>query len=208
MDGLVSALPHWLNLGTALELLLAISLSAAAGFRVFVPLLVISLAAVVGHFDLPSSLDWMETTPAVILLTLACLLEIGGYYIPWFDHVLDTIASPAAVIAGTVVAGSFAPDSMGPVAQWTLAFVAGGGTAGLTKTLMNILRIGSTATSGGLANPILSTIELVAATGLSLLAVTVPALAGVVVLVLMVLAGQKIWQLVGKMRSSAATAEG
>ncbi len=207
MDGLVSALPGWLPLGTVLEILLAISLSAAAGFRVFVPLLVVSLAAVVGHLDLPSSLDWMETTPAVILLGTACLLEIGGYYIPWFDHVLDTVSSPAAVLAGTLVAGSFAPDSMGPVAQWTLAFVAGGGTAGLTKTLMNILRIGSTATSGGLANPILSTIELVAATGLSLLAVTVPALAGVLVLVLMVLAGQKIWQLVGKMRAGASTAE-
>jgi len=201
MDGLASALPSWLPLGTFLEILLAISLSAAAGFRVFVPLLVVSLAAVVGHFDLPSSLDWMETTPAVILLGTACLLEIGGYYIPWFDHALDTVSSPAAVIAGTLVAGSLAPDSMGPVAQWTLAFVAGGGTAGLTKTLMNILRVGSTATSGGLANPILSTVELLAATGLSLLAVTAPALAGVLVLVLMGIAGQKIWQVVGKLRS-------
>jgi hypothetical protein len=208
MDGLVNALPDWLPLGTLLEILLAISLSAAAGFRVFVPLLVVSLAAVVGHFDLPSSLDWMETTPAAILLAAACLLEIGGYYIPWFDHALDTIASPAAVIAGTLVAGSLAPDSLGPVAQWTLAFVAGGGTAGLTKTLMNILRIGSTATSGGLANPILSTVELLAATGLSVLAVTVPALAGLLVLVLMVLAGQKIWQVVGKMRSGLSRVEG
>lgn len=208
MDGLVNALPDWLPLGTMLEILLAISLSAAAGFRVFVPLLVVSLAAVVGHFDLPSSLDWMETTPAVILLGTACLLEIGGYYIPWFDHALDTVASPAAVIAGTLVAGSLAPDSLGPVAQWTLAFVAGGGTAGLTKTLMNILRLGSTATSGGLANPILSTVELLAATGLSVLAVTAPVLAGVLVLGVMVLAMRKIWQLVGQMRAGASTAEG
>lgn len=201
MEGLVSALPDGLPLRALLEVLLAISLSAAAGFRVFVPLLVISLAAVVGHFDLPGHLDWMETTPAVILLGTACLLEIGGYYIPWFDHALDTIASPAAVIAGTLVAGSLAPDGMGPAAQWTLAFVAGGGTAGLTKTLMNILRIGSTATSGGWANPILSTLELLAATGLSVLAVTVPALAGVLVLGLVGWAGVKIWQVVGRLRS-------
>jgi len=172
-----------------------------AGFRVFVPLLVLSVASVFGHFDLPSDLDWVETPQAVIVFMVACLLEITGYYIPWLDHLLDIVATPAAIIAGTIVAASVAPE-MNPLVQWTLALIAGGGTAGLTKGLMNILRVGSTGVSGGLTNPVLSTIELVIATVLSVLAIALPVVAGIIVIGGLILAIPRIWKFFSNKPSS------
>jgi hypothetical protein len=181
------------DLDTLIEFLLGISLSAAAGFRVFVPLLILSMASVLGHINLPTELDWVETPQALVVFAVACLLEIIGYYIPWLDHLLDTVATPAAFIAGTIVAASFAPE-MSPIVQWTLALVIGGGTAGLTKGLMNILRITSTGVSGGLTNPVLSTFELVIAIGLSVLAIALPAVAGIIVIGILIFAIQRIWK--------------
>lgn len=169
-------MPQVLNFDTLIELMLAISLSAAAGFRVFVPLLALSAAAVLGHVDLPPNFDWVENPQALGLFAIACVLEIIGYSIPWVDHLLDILATPAAIITGTILAASVAPE-MDPLVKWTLALAAGGGTAGLTKGLMNILRATSTAASGGLTNPIFSALELVTAAVLSALAITVPAIA-------------------------------
>lgn len=190
-----------INFNTAIELLLGIALSAAAGFRVFVPLLALSAAAVIGHFNLPTDFDWIETPQALAVFCAACLLEIVGYYIPWFDHLLDTVATPAAFIAGTVLTASVSPQ-MNPIIQWTLAVVAGGGTAGLTKGVMNLLRITSTAASGGLANPVLATIELAIAAVLSILALTVPFIAGIIVIVLMILAIQRIIKFLSRQQFS------
>jgi Domain of unknown function (DUF4126) len=173
-------MPQVLNFDTLIELMLAISLSAAAGFRVFVPLLALSAASVLGHVDLPANFDWIENPQALGLFAIACVLEIIGYSIPWMDHLLDILATPAAIITGTVVAASVAPE-MDPLAKWTLALAAGGGTAGLTKGLMNILRATSTAVSGGLTNPVFSALELLIAAVLSALAITVPAIAAAVV---------------------------
>ncbi len=189
------------TLNTFIEFLLGISLSAAAGFRVFVPLLALSVASVFGHLDLPTDFDWVETPQAVIVFTVACLLEITGYYIPWLDHLLDIVATPAAIISGTIVAASVAPE-MNPLVQWTLALIAGGGTAGLTKGLMNILRVTSTSASGGLTNPVLSTVELVLATLLSVLAIALPVVAGIIVIGGLILAIQRIWKFFSKKPSS------
>lgn len=169
-----------LNFDTLIELMLAISLCAAAGFRVFVPLLVLSAASVLGHIDLPADFDWLENSQALMLFAIACVLEIIAYSIPWMDHLFDVLATPAAIITGTILAASVAPE-MDPLVKWTLALVAGGGTAGLTKGIMNVLRGTSTAVSGGLANPLFSALELAAATVLSVLAITVPAIAIAVV---------------------------
>lgn len=184
-----------LNFNMLIELMLAISLSAAAGFRVFVPLLVLSGAAVLGHFDLPANLDWAESQPALIVFGIACLLEIGGYYIPWFDHILDIVATPAAILTGTFVTASLVNPDLDPLVQWTLALIAGGGTAGVTKGLMNIFRGGSTAASGGLTNPLFSTFELIAAIILSVLAITIPIATGFLVITTFGIAMRKLWML-------------
>lgn len=187
------------NLHVLIEILLGISLSAASGFRVFVPLLTLSVAAVIGHIDLPTNFDWIENPQALAVFAVASALEVGGYYIPWFDHLLDVAATPTAVLVGTIVTASLAPD-MNPLIQWTLALVAGGGTAGITKGLMNFLRATSTATSGGLANPVVATVELVIAITLSVLAITLPVVAGILVIGLLVFGVSKFLQFFSRLR--------
>ncbi len=192
------------NLDTLVEFMLAISLSSAAGFRVFVPLLALSAAAVLGHVDLPTSFDWLENPQALGLFAIAAILEILGYAIPWFDHILDIVATPAAILAGTVMTASLAPE-MDPLVKWTLALVAGGGTAGLTKAIMNLLRGTSTAATGGLANPIFAALELLISVTLSALAVTLPIAAGIVVMGISGFLVYKLWRFFEAYKSKSAT---
>jgi hypothetical protein len=166
-----------------LYVLLGIGLAAACGFRVFVPLLVISIAALTGHLELASGFGWLGTWPAVVVFAVATALEIAAYYIPWLDNLLDTVATPAAIVAGVIVTASVI-TKMSPVLRWPLAIIAGGGFAGAVQAATVAIRGASTATTGGLANPVASTAELGGATVLSVLSVTWPAVAGVVAVLL------------------------
>jgi Domain of unknown function (DUF4126) len=172
----------------ALSICLGIGLSAACGFRVFVPLLGVSAAALAGHVELAQGVAWMGTWPALACFLTATILEIGAYYIPWLDNLLDSIATPAAVVAGTIVMGSVVTE-MSPLMRWTLALIAGGGTAGLIQTATVALRGTSTAATGGLGNWVVATGELVAAILATILSMVLPILAagGVALIVLGVL---------------------
>src|SRR6266481_5655833 len=141
---------------TVLSICLGVGLSAACGFRVFVPLLIMSIASLSGHLTPAHGFEWIGSYPALVAFSVATGLEIGGYYIPWLDHVLDTIATPAAIIAGILISASMFTD-MSPVLRWTLAVIAGGGAAGLVQGGTVVTRALSTSTSGGLANPVVST---------------------------------------------------
>jgi Domain of unknown function (DUF4126) len=172
----------------ALSICLGIGLSAACGFRVFVPLLGMSAAALAGHVELAEGVAWMGTWPALACFLTATILEIGAYYVPWLDNLLDSIATPAAVVAGTIAMGSVVTD-MSPLMRWTLALIAGGGTAGLIQTATVALRGTSSATTGGLGNWVIATGELVAAIFATILSMLLPILAaaGVALIVLGVL---------------------
>jgi hypothetical protein len=189
-----------MSIDTVVEVMLAISLSAAAGFRVFIPLLALSAASVLGHVDLPARFDWIENPQAMTLFSVAAILEIIGYSIPWFDHLLDIVATPAAIISGTIVAASLSPE-MDPLAKWVLALAFGGGAAGLTKGLMNLLRGGSTAATGGLANPLFALGELAIAVILSVLAIVAPVVAGAIVVGIFGFGIYKITQFVRRKKS-------
>ena len=158
---------------TLLSVILGIGLSAACGFRVFVPFLVVGIAARTGHLTLGASFGWMSTTPALIALGVAAALEVGAYYIPWLDHVLDTLATPAAIVAGMVMTASVV-TGLDPLLKWTLALIAGGGIAGTIQALTVGTRKLSLVTTGGLANPIVSTFELGGSVLLTLLAIALP----------------------------------
>ena len=150
-------------------------MSAACGFRVFVPLLIMNLAAISGLFHLSPGFAWIGTPYATLAFTTATIAEILGYYIPWFDHVLDIVATPAAVIAGTIVTASMVTD-MSPFLKWTLALIAGGGIAGLVQGTTVALRAKSSLSTGGVGNPLVSTLELVGSIITALLAILVPIL--------------------------------
>ena len=167
---------------TLLSVFIGLGLSAACGFRVFVPLLAISIASISGHLTLSSGFEWMGTFPALISFAVATALEIAGYYIPWVDHLLDLVAGPAAVIAG-VIAMASSVAGLSPFMRWSLAIVAGGGIAATFQALTGMTRITSTSTTAGLLNPAVSTAEAAGATAFSAMAIIVPII-GVIVLVI------------------------
>jgi hypothetical protein len=167
-----------------LTICIGIGLSAACGFRVFVPLLCLSIAAHVNYVTLSPGFAWIGSTPAMIALGVATVLEICAYYIPWLDNLLDTVAIPAATVAGIVATASVITD-IDPFFKWTLAVIAGGGIATTTQLTTTKARVTSSATTGGLGNPFIATIENVLSTVLSVVAVIWPFVAiGLVVLVL------------------------
>jgi hypothetical protein len=107
-------------------------------------------------------------------------LEIGAYYIPWLDHFLDTLATPAAIVAGTIVTASMVTD-VSPYFRWTLAVIAGGGIAGAVQGTTVLARGVSLATTGGLGNPIVATLELGGSIFASIAAIVAPILALVII---------------------------
>jgi hypothetical protein len=156
-----------------LSICLGIGLSAACGFRVFVPLLVMSIASLAGHMAFSPGFQWIGTYPALTVFATASVLEVTAYYIPWVDNLTDSIAGPAAFVAGVLVAAS-SIIHMDPLLKWTLALIAGGGTAAIFHGSTALLRGTSTALTGGITNHAVSTAELGLAAGLSILAIALP----------------------------------
>jgi hypothetical protein len=170
------------RLDIALSIALGIGLAAAVGFRVFLPLLVASVAAYTGHLQLSDNFAWLGSLPAMTMLGVAAIVEVLAYYIPAVDNLLDAITTPVALVAGTLVAAAVMVD-LPPIVKWTTAIIAGGGAAGLTQGVTALLRAKSTALTAGLGNPVIATAELGGALLLSALALIAPfvALAAVVV---------------------------
>jgi hypothetical protein len=170
---------------TVVIVCIGVGLAAACGFRVFVPMLVLAVAAKADYVTLAEGFQWVGDWPAIVVFAVATVLEIGAYYIPWLDNLLDTIATPAAVIAGVVVAAACVYD-MHPLLKWSLAVIAGGGAAGTIKAGLAGLRLGSTTTTGGTGNFLVSTFEWLASIVMSILAVFLPILAAIIAVVLTV----------------------
>jgi hypothetical protein len=160
---------------------IGVGLAAACGFRVFVPMLVMGVAVRAGQLDLTEGWLWLGSWPALLAFSIASVAEIAGYYIPWVDNALDTVQTPAAVIAG-IVATAASVSELHPLLQWSTAIIAGGGAAAAVQGTTVLVRGASTATTGGLGNFIVSTVELVMSFVMSVLAVVLPILAVVVML--------------------------
>ncbi|MBL7771144.1 MAG: DUF4126 domain-containing protein [Flavipsychrobacter sp.] len=166
---------------------LGISLSACCGFRVFLPLLVTSVAMRAGWLPVSGSEQWMGSWAAILSFGLASLLEIGAYYIPVLDNLLDTIATPLAVGAGTLLAASFLPvGDWDPMLRWGLGIVAGGGIAGTIQLGTSAIRLFSTKTTGGTGNAIVATGEHLTAGVGAVLALLLPVLMAILALLLVI----------------------
>ena len=163
---------------------LGFALAAAVGLRIFVPLLVVSVAAYAGHIELSGGLAWLGSPATLIVLAVATLLEIVAYKVPWLDNLLDAAGAPVAVLAGTLMMAS-ALEGADPLLRWTMAAIAGGGTAGAVHGSLAVLRKLSSLTTGGLANPLISMAEGIGSLALSLVALLVP-IAALVAAALMV----------------------
>jgi hypothetical protein len=162
---------------------IGIGLAAAAGLRVFLPLLVAGLAARWGGLPLAEGFQWLSTTGALLALGTASVVEVAAYYIPVLDHLLDLVAAPATLLAG-VIASASAMANIPPAIMWPVAIIGGGGIAGLTKVMSALVRAKSGVLTAGLANPIVSTAETAGAIVTAVAAIVIPVicLAGLVVL--------------------------
>ena len=147
-----------------MPIMIGVALSATCGFRVFVPMLAVNIGTRAldadgqPRIELAGGFDWLSSDIALMVFLVATLFEIGGYYIPWIDNLLDTIASPASIVAGTVITASFV-TGMDPWLQWLLGVIAGGGAAGAVQATTVVTRAASTVTTGGLGNPIVASFE-------------------------------------------------
>jgi hypothetical protein len=163
-------------LETLLPVALGVALAAAVGLRVFLPLCALSVAGHFGWVPLAGEFAWLASWPALLMLAVAAVVEIAAYYIPGVDNALDALGAPVAVLAGTVATAAVITD-LPPMVKWTMAVIAGGGMAGLTQGVTSLLRVKSTAVTGGLANPVLATGELGGAALISIVALAAPLLA-------------------------------
>ncbi len=174
-----------------LGLLVGIGLSAACGLRVFLPLLILSLAARSGWLTLTDDFAWVAADSSLTAFAVATVLEIAAYHVPWLDHLLDSLTGPAAAVAGVLAMAACLGDAH-PLLKWSLAVIAGGGTAGLVKTLSIAARVASSLTTGGLGNPLLTVAETSASFGVALLAVFLPVAGGLVLLAAVVLVWRRL----------------
>ena len=185
----------------ALSVVAAVGLAAACGFRIFVPLLVVSIATRAGLLSLSESFAWVGSTPALICFGVATVVEVLGYYVPVIDNALDSVATPAAVIAGVLVSAAVITD-VDPWLRWTLAVIAGGGAAAAVQVPTVVARGASTATTAGVGNSLVSTTELAASSGFSaasVLAFTLPVVVPFIALAV-------VWFMYRRMRQREAAA--
>ena len=173
-----------------LSLSLGLGLAAACGFRVFIPPLMMGVGSRLDLYSLEGSFVWVDDTWAIAIFTVATLLEIGGYFIPWIDNLLDTVATPAAIIGGIFVTSASLEGELDPSAQWTLSVIAGGSVSGVIQLGTVATRAVSTGTTGGLANPVISLIEAVASILCILISLFLVAIIPIVIIFL-------IWKSIG-----------
>ena len=180
----------------AISAFIGIGLAAATGFRVFLPMFAVSLASYMGWIPMNESFQWLSGLPTLITTGIATVVEILAYYIPFVDHILDTMSVPLATVAGSVMFASQFSD-IGTFPQWALALIAGGGTAAAISSGFAGTRAASTATTGGLGNSVVATTETAGAGIMSFLAIAAPFIAficAIILLVVVLVLGRKIWK--------------
>lgn len=165
---------------------LGISLAACCGFRIFLPFLIASVAAKWGWYIPSESFSWVATNAALICFSVASLLEILGFMIPYVDHVLDLAAAPIAMLAGAIMSvslfgmGDFLNSA--PIAKTVLGILVGGGAAGAIQATTSILRLSSTKITAGMGNPFFTKIETALALVISLVSFWIPVILGLLIL--------------------------
>ncbi|MEG3657014.1 DUF4126 domain-containing protein [Arenibacter palladensis] len=180
---------------TILSIFLGIGLAASAGFRIFLPLFALSLAAYFDVWQLNENWEWVGSMAAIITFGVATMVEVLAYFIPWLDNLLDSFAIPIAALAGTAVMVSTV-SNLDPVITWTLAIIAGGGTATAIKGASATGRLASTATTGGTANPVIGLVETGTAAVVTTASIFAPILAAFLVLIILII----IYRLYRKIR--------
>lgn len=118
-----------------LAVVVGVCLSATCGFRVFTPMLMTSVFHHMDWLILSGGFEWIGSTPALIAFAVAAMFEVSSNYLPFIASILKAIAIPAAIIAGTLLMAAYIGE-MNEFLTWSIALIAGGGTAGTISTTM------------------------------------------------------------------------
>ncbi|WP_216361223.1 DUF4126 domain-containing protein [Caulobacter mirabilis] len=180
-----------------LPALLGLGLAAATGLRAFLPLLLLSIAARFGLFgvELNGQTAWLGSNAAIVALAIATALELAADKVPVLDHALSAVGTVVRPLAAILAAGSvFA--GVDPMIAAVAGIVIGAPTALAFHAAQSGTRVASTATTGGLANPLVSFVEDALAFVTVLIALAAPLLVPIVLIALLWL----IWRLVKAVR--------
>jgi len=186
-----------------LSAFIGIGLAAASGFRVFLPMFAVSLSSYLQWIPMNEHFEWLAGLPTLIITGIATVVEILAYYIPFVDHLLDTISVPTATVAGSILFASQFAD-LGTFPQWALGLIAGGGTAATISSGFAGLRAASTATTGGLGNSVVGTTETAGAGIMAFLAIAAPVIAAVfaiAIIIAVIFFGRKAWRKFSKRKN-------
>jgi len=164
---------------------LGIALSACCGFRIFVPMLVTAVAAYNHWFNVSTDMQWLASLPAIICFATAAVVEIGAYYFPFLDNLLDAAAAPLAIAAGTILAFAILPTEQSePLLRWVAALIGGGATAGTIHVGTGLLRLFTTKATLGVGNPVVASGENAVAITASILSFLIPVVIAAILLLL------------------------
>jgi hypothetical protein len=163
----------------------AFGLSAAAGLNAWLPLFAGALAQRLDLVELAQPFDDLSGTGALIVLGVLTVADFVGDKIPAVDHVLHAVGTVVAPVSGAALfTGQTGLETDLPTLG---AILLGGVTAESVHAGRAAIRPLSTATTGGMGNPVLSFSEDLGALGLTLAAFVVPVLAALAVIALVVL---------------------
>lgn len=180
-----------------LPALLGLGLASATGLRTFLPLLMLALAARFEMFGvrLIDQMDWLVSWPAIAALGTATVAEFAGDKVPAIDHALNAIGYVTRPVAGAVAAGSVF-WGVDPAAAAIAGIIVGAPAALAFNAAQTGVRVGSTATTAGLGNPIVSLIE----DFLAFLTVIVAFLAPILIPIVMVVFAVLVFRLARSIR--------
>jgi hypothetical protein len=167
------------------QLAMGLSLAACAGLRAFLPLFAIGFAGRMDWIPLTSHFEWLQSTPSLIVFGVAVAAELLADKVPWFDNLLDIFQTFVKPIAG-VMAVAAVLHELTPLQGAVLALVLGGGVAGAVHLGKAKVRLLSTLSTGGLANPAVSVVEEGGAWSLALAALLVPIITAAILILLLV----------------------
>ena len=181
-------------------LCLGIGLSAACGFRVFIPPLALSMAAHGGMLQLSSEWQWLATQNAITILSIAATIEVFAYFIPWVSNFLDSIEIAVAPIAGMFMTAStlsMAGD-FDPTLWWILTVIVGGATAETVELTTSVTRLAASVSTAGMGGPIVGFVEAISSIVISILAITLPILSTLLVIFLIIYGIRRILKFIAK----------
>jgi hypothetical protein len=174
------------------SLALGIGLAACAGLRAWAPLLLLGALARWGVVDVSPSFRFIAGNRALILFGVATVVEILGDKIPAVDHTLDAIGTVLRPAAGSLLAASVLWSISDPLTALALGVAVGAPSSLVPHAAKSMLRLASSATTGGLANPVLSLLEDATTLLLFALTVVLPIVAAALVLVAAFLVVRKL----------------